>query len=128
MTLIKALSTFRNATKLPDGIIKNGQVKEVSDSYAEALVKKGLAEVVEDESEEEPDTTNYDGGEEFATTMIPQDFPAFGKLKGAEIHTFHDLYSELDHLTVIKGIGTATADEIQDAYVSYRKDFNNKGE
>lgn len=61
-TRIRALGTFRNKAKLPNGIVRRGQTVTVSDSYAEQLVDGGKAEIVE----EEPDTSDSDTTEEDA--------------------------------------------------------------
>lgn len=58
-TKIRALGTYRNKKKLPNGIVRRGQTVEVSDSYAEELIEGGKAErVTEPETTGQSDTSD----------------------------------------------------------------------
>lgn len=102
-TRIKALGTFRNEAKLPNGIVRRGRTVEVSDDYAQELIDAGKAVEVEDESEK------------WQTEDLPEDCPKYDTLKEEDIHTLGDLahYVENDLLGDIKGIGPARSDAIE---------------
>lgn len=137
-TRIRALGTFRNETRLPNGIVRRGQTVVVSDRYAEDLVDGGKAEIVErnvdlseDTGEAEESDSEEVSGEptpeqpessdgapkqpgEWKNEDLPEDAPKYDTLKGEDIHTLGDLkyFVDNDLLGDIDGIGPAYVDRI----------------
>lgn len=106
-TTIKALGTFRNADKLPGGIVRRGETATVEDAYARELVDGNKAEIVGKEPEDSGESDVLDVE---PTKPLPDDTPKIGVLREAGIETFGDLAERLEagDLQDVRGVGTAT--------------------
>lgn len=116
MVTIRSKTTLRNQAELPGGILRRGETAEVRPGYAEELVDRGYADII-DGDEEAPETAETDqpasGAEDI---VIPEGFPHRDKLAEAGFVTVGNLRAASDEeIEDVHGIGPASREDIREA-------------
>lgn len=116
MTKIRSTTTLRNDGELPGGILRRGETADVRPGYAEELVDRGYAEIIENGEQAGEDDEAARPDSEAEDTVIPEGFPHRDKLSEAGFITVGNLRAASDEeIEDVHGIGPASREEIRDA-------------